>query len=224
MNSKKEKKKKKKENNFVFDFIKVTILMIAFVYFRQKVLRVSDKAPKRIKGGALVAANHIGFLDPVLIHCVFWDRRMWCLATKDLYASKAKRRFFEAAHCIIVDKENFSMGSLHAACDRLKDDKVVMIFPEGHVNFEAEKLDSYKSGAILMAHLSKKPIIPVYIAPPKRWYNRRVVVVGEPIDVNALCGKIPTMDEMEKASAYMREKEMQLKEYYENYENRRKKK
>ena len=116
------------------------------------------------------------------------------------------------------------MGSLHAACDRLKDDKVVMIFPEGHVNFEAEKLDSYKSGAILMAHLSKKPIIPVYIAPPKRWYNRRVVVVGEPIDVNALCGKIPTMDEMEKASAYMREKEMQLKEYYENYENRRKKK
>ena len=37
-------------------------------------------------------------------------------------------------HCIQVDKENFSMDSFHEVIRRLKDDKVVLIFPEGQVN------------------------------------------------------------------------------------------
>ena len=114
----------------------------------------------------------------------------------------------------MIDEDNFHVGSFHAVVDRLKEEKTVVIFPEGTVNRGEEELQSYKTGVILMAHISQKPILPMYIAKINRWYNRRVVVIGEPIDVREMCGKIPSMEEIEKAGAYLREKELELMHYY----------
>ena len=47
-----------------------------------------------------------------------------------------------------------------------------------------------------------------------KWYNRWVAVMGDPIDVRALCGPIPTIASMEKASEFLRETENKLKNYY----------
>ena len=220
---KKKTKKKKREYNFPYDFVKVTGSIPTWIWMRPKILHVNKKVTKRIKGGVLIASNHISFLDPIIIHCVFWKRRLHCLATKDLYTSPTKERFFNLMHCIKIDKENFNIGSLHTVCDRLKEGKAVVIFPEGKVN-RAENVESYKSGAILMAHIAHKPIIPVYIVRRQHWYNRQVAVIGEPIDVNAMCGKIPSMEEIDKASAYMREKEIELMEFYNNKNKKKKEK
>ena len=217
-------KKKKREGNFLYDFVRVTGALPTLLYMRIKTIRINKNVPKHVKGGVLIAANHISFLDPVIVHCAFWYRRLHCLATKDLYDTPTRAKFFNAMHCIMVDKDNVSVGMLHSVCDRLKENKAVVIFPEGSVNREEGEVKTYKSGAILMAHLTKKPILPVCIIQRKHWYNRQVVVVGEPIDVNALCGKIPTMEEMEKASAYIREKELELLEFYQNRKNKKKQK
>ena len=213
-NDKQKKKKKKRECNFAYDVVRVTGARPVMLWLRIKTVHVGEKSPKRVKGGVLIAANHIGFLDPVIVHCSFWYRRLNCLATKDLYKNKLLTKFFNAMHCIMVDKENFHMGTFRSACDRLKEDKAVLIFPEGSINKDAEKVATYKAGAIVMAHMSKKPILPVYIARAKKWYQRSQVLIGEPIDVTSMCGMIPTMEEIEKASAYLHEKEIELMEYY----------
>ena len=220
--NKTKKKKKKRESNFLYDFVKVTGIVPTLIWLRPKIIRVSKNVPKRIKGGALIASNHISFVDPITVHCAFWYRRLYCLATKDLFDTPRKEKFFNAMHCIMVDKDNFHMGSFHAVCDRLKAEKAVVIFPEGTVHREGEKAHHYKSGAILMAHISHKPVVPVCIIKRKHWYSRQVAVIGEPIDVNAMCGKIPSMDEIDEASKYIREKENELMEYY--YEKYTKKK
>ena len=210
----KKVKKKKRERNFMYDFVKVTGAIPCLLWLRPKVLRVNKNVPKQFKKGVLIAPNHISYVDPILAHCVFWYRRMHCLATKELFDTPLKEKFFTAMKCIVVDRDNFHMSSFRGVCDRLKEEKAVLVFPEGRVNTEGETPIGYKSGIIVMAHLSKKPIVPVYFSRAKHWYSRHVAVIGEPIDVNALCGVIPSMEEIEKASAYIRQKEVELMEYY----------
>ncbi len=212
---KQKKPKKKRESNFFYDFVKITGALPTWIWMRPKVVRLNKNVPKRIKGGVLIASNHISFLDPVSVHCAFWYRRLYCIATKDLYDTPRKASFFNAMHCIMVDKDNFHMGSFRAVCDRLKQGKAVVIFPEGTVNRD-EKVQYYKSGAVIMAHMSRKPILPICLIKPKHWYSRYVIVIGEPIDVTKLCGTIPSMAEIDDASKYIREREAELLEFYQN--------
>lgn len=212
--NKKDKRKKKRESNLLYDFVKITGIVPAWFWVRPKVVSVTGQRPKKVKGGVLIAANHVTFIDPIIVHLAFWYRRLWSLATKDLFSSKFRTYFFTRCHCIIVDKQNFTVGALRGVCDRLKEGKAVSIFPEGSVNQENEDVRAYKSGAILMAHLAKKPILPVYIHKPERKFGRYHVVVGDPIDISSMCGAIPSVEDIKAASEYLQQKEVELKEYH----------
>ena len=210
-----KKKKKKHITNFYYDFVKVTAFLPIMFYLRPKNICVGEKKPTKIKGAALISCNHLSFFDPVILHGAFWRRRLHILATKDLYNTKVKRWFFTRMHCIEVDKENFSMRSLHSVCDNLKEGKVVTIFPEGGVNRQnANEMLTFKSGAALMAFQANSPIIPAYIIPRKHWYHRQIVLVGDPVNIREVCGERPSIAALNKASEYLREKEMELMEHY----------
>ena len=218
----KKKKKKKCKSYFLYDFVKVTGFLPTLIWMRPKVIFAGKYKRKDYKGGMLVSCNHRGFTDPVMAHYVFWNRRLNCLATKDLYNTKLKNWFFNQMHCIQVDKQNFSMDSFHAVTEYLKNDKAVLIFPEGQINHTDEML-SFKAGAVLMAHRAGKSVVPVYFPEYGKWYNRRVALVGDPIDVRGMCGKIPTMDKMKEVNEYVRYVELSLKELYETKYKKNKK-
>jgi len=217
-NNKKQKKKRKGPPKWpiFYDFVKITGAIPILLLMRPKVLCINGKRRKLLKGGVLITANHTGLLDPPHIFVSFWERRIYSLATKDLYRNKPLRAFFKATCCIETDKQNFSMQSFHQAVDYLKADRVLLIFPEGGVNTTEENVKAYKSGAVLIAHRANKPILPVYIVKVDKWYNRRTLVVGEPIDVRALCGPIPTVEAIEKVTDLIRQKELELVEFYQN--------
>ena len=192
------------------------------LFFRTKNYYVGNGKPQKIKGSAVITANHISFLDPVILHCVFWRRRLSCLATKDLYDTETKRWFFDQMHCIIVDKENFSMKSLRTVCETLQGGKPVLIFPEGQVHRdECDKVMTFKWGAVLMAVRGKAPIVPVYIVKREKWWHRQIVILGDPIDIQAMVGERPSLKDLEKASEYVHEQEEALRAYYhENIEKK----
>lgn len=209
----KSRQKPKKRNYFFFNFVKVTGSPVVLL-MRPKLLCMGKTRPKDVKGGAIITANHNSFYDPVFGYCVFWRRKMHLVATKDLYNTKFKDFFFRHVQCIQVDKENFSMQCFHEVKEVLKDDKLVMIFPEGKLNVEQEEMLGFKSGAILMAHSTGKPIIPMYIIKPKKWYQRWWGVLGDPIDVRELCGPRPTLEKINSVSDLLKEKEEELKSFY----------
>jgi 1-acyl-sn-glycerol-3-phosphate acyltransferase len=220
---KNKKKKKKRFSYFIYDFVKITGFIPTLIWMRPKTIFAGKSKRKDYKGGMLISCNHRGFLDPIAAHCVFWNRRLHCLATKNLYDTKLKNWFFTRMHCIKVDKDNFSMDSFHDAIDYLKEDKAVLIFPEGQINHEHEVM-SFKAGAVLMALRSAKPIVPVYMPEHANWYSRRKAIVGDPIDVRAMCGKIPTMEKLKEVNEYVRQVEISLKELYESKYQKPKKK
>ena len=209
-------KKKEKTSNFLYDFVKVTGAIPTLCWMRPKIRYISAEAKKQHKGGFLIASNHVSFTDPITVHHAFWYRRLDMIATKEIFDTDLKNWFFTRMHCIKIDRENLTIASIREVIDRLKEDKAVVIFPEGTVNRSEDELLDFKSGAILMAHLGGKPIVPIYIAKIDKWTNRRTIVIGEAINVNDLCGKIPTTDALNKAALVLRDKELQLKHYYES--------
>ncbi len=214
MSLKKEpkQKKKKRKSNFLYDFVKITGALPILLWLRPKTVYMGKGKKPKMKGG-LVCANHTNLTDPILLLCAFWKRRPHFLATTELYSSKLKRFFFSRMHCIPVDKQNFNMDSLHLVCEELKEGKTVVIFPEGTVDHNGDEIIEFKSGALLMAHLADVSIIPMYLVPAKKWYHRRVALLGEPIRIRELC-PLPSMPAIEQAGERLRETVLQLKNDY----------
>jgi len=210
--SKAKDSKKKLGENLVYDFVKVTGLIPAMIIMRPRIIHVGKH--KSLRGGYLASANHCSFLDPIFLQCVFWKRRSYSLATKDLYKNKFMTWLLKHVHCIQVDKENFSLNSFHEVTKQLKRGKPVIIFPEGQVNLASKDMLAFKTGIILMANTAKAPIVPVYLVRPKKWYSKRVALIGDPINISELCGRMPTMDDLNRAADFVQQKQRELEEYY----------
>ena len=178
-------------------------------------LSIGKTRPKDVKKGGIIACNHISMYDIIFCYCVFWRRIMHSVATTDLYKPKLAAFFFKNVHCIPVDRDNFSMNCFHEVKEVLQNEKLVLIFPEGRVNNTKADILPFKSGVILMAYSTGKPIVPMYIAKREKWYHRWWGVLGDPIDVRGICGAIPSLDKVNQVSALLQEKEAELKEFYE---------
>ena len=216
MNSKKEQTKKKRKNPFryfVYDFVKWTGALPVVIWLRLKCYYENKNAKKKVKGGAVICANHLGFIDPVILNVKMWYRRLNMVATKYLFDTKAKARFFRSILCIEIDKENISVDAFKEIINRLKDNRIVTIFPEGHINHNAKEntMDPFKSGVILMAMQANVPIIPMHIIKREKWWQRQKLIVGEPIYLPE--GKMNLM-QIQEYSEKLRNKELELLEVY----------
>ena len=119
------------------------------------------------------------------------------------------------AKCIPVDRENVTIDMYHDVADVLDSGKLLIIFPEGHINFD-EKPDvkNFKGGVALFAIMNKVPVVPVYIVKRQKWYHRQKIVLGEPIHLEKVCGGTPSIRDVDKVSIYLHEKEEELARYY----------
>lgn len=226
MNSKEEQTKKKPKNDkrkcifkyFVHDFVKWTGAIPVFIWFRLKCIYENKNAKKKIKNGALICANHLGFKDPIILHNVMWYRRLHTVALKELFErNKVLTWFLTKTLCIPINRENVSIDGFKNIINVLKDKKVVAIFPEGHINHNENQLDFFKSGIVLMAMLGNVPIVPMAIIKKEKWYQRQKVVIGEPI---YLPKERMNLNQIDDFCKMLRIKEEELKLIY--YNKRRK--
>lgn len=224
-NQEKNKKKNKKKRNpfryFLYDFIKVTGAITAAIWLRPKRLFENKKAKKHVHGGAVVIANHTNFIDPVALAFAFWYRRIHMLAMHEFFENKHWNWFFRQMQCICVNREKYTMESFRESVEVLEEGGVLGIFPEGGINVDKANIKAFKSGAVMMALKGNAPIVPVYIVPPKKWYNRLVLVIGEPVNPAEICGGAPNIRIIEEISQNLREKEIELREIYNRWKTKK---
>lgn len=210
MNKPKKKAKLFSFKYLLIDFIRITGAIPTLLWYRPKVMYENASAKKKIRGGALVIANHNFFFDPITVMLAIWYRRHRFICNKEFYETGAKW-FFRAVRCIPIDIENFNLGSLRQINACLDDGELVSMFPEGHINDGSGEMRQFKSGMVLMAMRSKVPIIPLYAAKHKPAWRRLRVAIGEPIDIEARFGSRPTMAQIEELTAELYEKENKLR-------------
>lgn len=198
--------------SFVFlihDIFKILLALPGLLWFRTKIIYETPAAKEKMRGGALVIANHIGFFDPVYLQYCIWYRRHHFVCLDNFFKGPLWW-MFKAFLCIPINKSNISIKTFKDIILHLKCGELVILFPEGQIESAKGELDAFKSGMILMAVQSRKPIIPVYIRKRKNIFNRLTMCVGEPVDPCALCGEKPTMKTINSAAALLREKEEKL--------------
>ena len=215
MNSENNSKKQKKKlfENLVYDFVKITGALPAWIWLRPKYYYPFGKPNKN--GPLLVAANHYKASDPVALLLSFPMHRVHILATKQLFDTKITNFFFTQMHCVEVDRENFNISSFREVVNRLKNGRIIGIFPEGKIN-ETEETGSvlgFKSGVVLMAHQGGASVLPVYLSKRTKWYHRQRIVMGAPMNISEMLGKNPSMQRVNEVTEFLREKEIELKAY-----------
>ncbi len=204
-----EKQNKSKLFSFSYlpyDFIRLTAMPYTLLWLRPDIKYESEAAKKRIRGGALVIANHKTSFDPVYLMATIWYRRHHYIFLKAFFEGKYAW-LFKIFKCIPIDRDNFNVSSFRVIVEQLKAGKLVCMYPEGTRNRQGDDIKTFKSSMVLMSLKSKRPIIPVYIQPKKKWYSRMKAVVGEPIDIVALYGEKPSFKQIDEIAALLQEKE-----------------
>ena len=127
------------------------------------------------KGGAILAMNHIGYLDFALIGTAALPtgRLVRFMAKKEIFDNKLAGPLMRGMHHINVDRSN-GTASFVAALRALRSGEVVGIFPEGTISksFEIKEL---KSGAVRLAMGASVPVIPTIV-----WGSQRIITKGVP--------------------------------------------
>lgn len=204
----------KKSNYFFYDFVRLTA-MSGMLLFRPKRLYADESARRRIRGGAIIIANHFGHFDPIFLMMAIWYRRHHFVCIKDFFDGKFRNWLFTQFHCIPIDRENFSMASLRQITEELRQGHLISMYPEGKVNTSSQ-IAPFKSGVALIAYRSGKPIIPVYIPPRKHWYDRLIVGIGPAMYVAEALGAQPSLANISKVIADLEETEQNLAALVEN--------
>jgi len=141
------------------------------------------------KGGGVIAANHTSYYDPPLLAAT-WPEEIHFLAKEDLFKRKLLGPIITALNAHPVNGSAKDATIFKLIDNLIKDEKKVMLFPEGTRSFK-DRLGPIKRGVALILAKSESRVIPVYIHGAYDIWNRKkrfpkfkgtlAVIYGSPI-------------------------------------------
>ncbi len=153
-------------------------------------------------GAAILASNHLSFIDSVFLPLVI-ERRVTFLAKSDYYTARgikgwAIKNFLKAAGMLPIDRSGgkASEASLRTGLGVLSRGEVLGIYPEGTRSPDG-KLYRGRTGVARMVLEASVPVIPVAMIDTEKVMPigrrlpkvRRIgVVIGEPLDFSRFDG------------------------------------
>ena len=114
-----------------------------------------------LDGPALIASNHVSYLDPPFIGAAF-DEDIYFLARKSLMRFAWSEWLLNRWQCIPVDRDKPDPSTIKAIFRRLKEGRKVIVFPEGTRSLTGA-LQGGEPGVGMMIAKSGVPVIPVRI-------------------------------------------------------------
>ena len=125
--------------------------------------------------GFILASNHISHFDPPILTPLFPRRIDW-IAMSDLFRSRLFDRLFSGLNVIPIERNGPDRAALRTAIKRLKEGRVVGIFPEGGIRDGTASIINgaeMKQGVTLLSQLADAPVVPCVILGSDRLYNPR---------------------------------------------------
>ena len=176
----------------VWKFVQVMFRVYFSVLFDLKVYGVRN-VPRT--GGALMVSNHQSLLDPPLLG-VRVHRPMSYMAKSELFRNKAFAWIIRSLGAFPVRQGAGDVGAIKETVSRLKEGRMLNIFPEGG-RTETGEIGPMQPGVALVVRRAGVPIIPVAIhgsfeAWPKgkRFFHLHPIrlAYGPPLDVTGMKG------------------------------------
>ncbi|EEF78876.1 lysophospholipid acyltransferase family protein [Methylophaga thiooxydans] len=118
--------------------------------------------PLPASGPAIVVANHVSGLDPLLLIAACHRPLRFLIATEE-YNRPVFHWLFRAAGCIPVDRKGRPELALRAARRALEKGEVIALFPHGKIHLDTDPPRPIKGGVARLAAWSQCDIYPVRI-------------------------------------------------------------
>lgn len=189
-------------------FLVVPVLKTSFTFSVQNAHYLPAHGPY------IVTANHVSFMDPLVLQCAC-PHRISFLMTEKYYNPFFARWFFNLMLCIPLREESvYNIRAIRKGLRILRNGCVVGIFPEGGISPEG-LLGNGRPGSMLLAQKADVPIVPAYIngtfqALPRhaRFFRKAAITVifGEPLTFAQISDGMPRKKGLHAATSILMEK------------------
>lgn len=191
----------------VYKIVRPILAAWFFSTYRPQMIN-NEIIPK--KTGAVLAGNHISKNDGFILAAS--TKRCVRFIAKDELTNGPGRFFFKKIGLIPVNRRINDKSVVPAAVELLKKDLLIGVYPESTINKTDDIIMPFKTGAIRMALMSGKPIIPFAIIGKYTFFKKNIKIVFEEL-------YYPETNNIEKERKILENKVIDLiKKYGEWYE------
>ena len=176
-------------------------------------LRVVGAERVPAHGGVLLAANHVSFLDPLVLALALYDcgrRKLRFLALAELFDQPLLGWVLRGTRMIPVARGRGAARMADDACAALDAGQAVLVYPEGTIVPPGQRRPA-RPGAGLVALRASVPVLPIASRGVERPRRRRLprlrrrvtVVVGPPVDLSPWHGRLDRQAQLEASAALL---------------------
>ena len=140
---------------------------------------ISGEEHVQTTGGAVMAINHVGYLDFMFAGLAAQKSRRLVrfMAKKEVFDHRLSGPLMRAMKHIPVDRLGNAADSYRLAVEALRRGEIVGVFPEATIS-ESWELKEFKTGAARMAMEAGVPLLPCVV-----WGSQRIFTKGRPRDL-----------------------------------------
>ena len=193
--------------NFLRIIIKHFFSFLETIVYRPKIVG-KENIPKDT--AALICPNHVHALDSAIIVAKF-KRKVNVLAKEELYKNAFLRFIANLFGIYPVKPDSKSMETIKISLKLLKNNELLMLFPEGTRNGMAKGIKP-KDGAIKLAIKSNTPIIPVGIQGDFKAFTKVKINIGKPIYYTEYKGEINNKELMDELTEELMKEIVKLRD------------
>jgi len=183
---------------------RVAALSMKLLFGYSSQVRVIGQEKANRDGGFLLAANHISHFDPFIISAIVRRKIDW-MAMAEFFPRPLLGFLLRAVDAFPADRDRADRATIRTAIERLKDGRIVGLFPEGGIRDGTCSLlegAPLRPGASTLAHIARAPILPCVIVGSDRLYSKKswLPLRRTPIWI-AFGDAIPPFPDLEKSAA-----------------------
>nr|MDE5602264.1 (d)CMP kinase [Clostridia bacterium] len=191
-------------------------------------IKIVNKQNAKIEGKAVYTCNHYSKVDTFIPCFALFKKEAHILAKYELFKVPIAGWFLHKMGAIPVRRGEADISAVKSVLGVLKEDKKLMIFPEGTRNKSgSQEMAEFKTGTARFAIKTKAPIVPMLYYSSPKLFRRNWLYVGEPFTLEEYYGA-RTPEQMHAATDVIQQKmqdiRVQCNEYVENLKKGKKKK
>lgn len=180
----------------MFYFIRGIAFVPMFLVYPTKIV-----GRKNLKKGKLILTpNHTSNMDSIVLLLNTYEKKYF-LAKKELFISKSRSWFLKKMGAIKIDRQIADVGAIKQSFKVLKENKKLVIFPEGTRNKdEFLELQQIKNGTAMIAIKTQTPIVPIWIYNRPKPFKLTKIFIGEQYDLSKFYNQKLTDEVLAQAS------------------------
>lgn len=185
--------------SFMYTLSRGSFELAIRVFFKLKITGHENFPPPPF----IVVSNHTSLLDPPIVGAACKKYTVNFMVKQELFETPVVKHWSKSVECIPVRRGDNSIKGIRESLRRLRQGKVVGVFPEGTRSSDGN-LREAKTGTGFLISLAKVPVVPIYVfGTDKAFPKGQAVKPWSP--VGAIIGKVLTPEDLKLEGASGRE-------------------